>query len=87
MTQKNYFPLDNEHNVLALLRKGYSFIEIGTKIVYKKTGTKDCYEEEEMVFTEAIPLMEPVADKEYVMLSQFLMSAPAMQYHVESSYF
>lgn len=84
MTQKSYFPLDNEHNVLALLRKGYSFIEVGNKVVYKKTDTEDSIEAE---FMEAIPLTEPIADREYVMLSQFLMSAPPMRYQVESSYF
>lgn len=83
MTPKSYFPLDNEYNVLALLQKGYSFIQVGNTISSKAEGSFA----QELIFTEAIPQMEQQADQEYVMLSQFLKGAPQTCLQVDSRYF
>ena len=83
MRQKNYVPLDNEHNVLALLQQGYAFIEVGSQIIC----TQQPIQAEGTAIYEAIPHTELLTDKDYILLSQFLKGAPNMNYGVDSSYF
>jgi hypothetical protein len=74
MTQ-NFLPLDNEYNVLALLQQGYSFIEPATT------------HETEQCFIVGIPHTERPEDREYQLLSQFLVKQPSVTFRVDKRYF
>lgn len=83
MVQKRYLSLGDEQHVLALLQRGYSFIEPGGPILdHDLSGNPDA----SSFFTEAIPRTEVNTEAEFMLLSQFLKSAPSMVYQVDSSY-
>jgi hypothetical protein len=73
--ENNFLLLDNTQNVLALLQKGYTFIEVGS-------SSEECSS-----FIIGIPHMAPPKDKEAQLLSQFLVTSPQVAYGVEKRYF
>ena len=73
--ETNFLLLDNTRNVLALLQKGYTFIETGIGV------------EESASFIMGIPHTAQPVDKEAQLLSQFLISTPPIAYGVDKRYF
>lgn len=74
--EQNFLPLDNTHNVLALLQKGYTFIEAGA-----------C-DEASPAFIIGIPHAAALPeDREAQLLSEFLVSYPQVTYRVDKQYF
>jgi hypothetical protein len=73
--ENNFLLLDNTRNVLALLQKGYTFIEVGA-------SSEECSS-----FMIGIPHTSPPKDKETQLLSQFLITTPQVAYGVDKRYF
>ncbi len=73
--EPNFLPLDNTYNVLALLQKGYTFIETDTS-----AGTNSS-------FIVGIPHTAPPKDKEAQLLSQLLVHVPQVTLGVDRRYF
>ncbi len=73
--EQNFLPLDNTQNVLALLQKGYTFIETDERSEIASS------------FIVGIPHTTPPKDKNAHMLSQFLVRNQDVTFAVAKSYF